>query len=611
MAAIEQTPPVTRRRLLTAGGAAAGTAALAVAGAGGAEAAGAVVRTVTQQVPLKWTYNARTRVTTVTSFKARKVAARFVGTAISLKNSKGVWVRVPYVWSTKRKALVFSRYLQLQLAPRPSTPPTPSEPDPPSTTPYLSSSQARHVLNRAGYGVSAAGLAEVAAAGGPSAWLDKQLAPASINDSVCEAYLSRLPDQSEPIWYVRDQLHRDLRSGWDQLMSVQHGQVIRAAFSKRQLLTVMEEFWANHFNVTVPHDNIDESRAHYQWTIRTKALGSFAALLKAVTFHPAMLTYLNNRDSDAEHPNENHGRELLELHTLGVDAPYGEEGVLNAARILTGLSVEEESGEFLYKPWRHWTGAVKVLGFTHSNTSKTGGAAVTDGLLAYLARHPATARRVAEKLAIRFVSDTPSDALITKLAGVYTANDTAIVPVLRALFASSEFRASIGRKTRRPFESVIATARLLGFEPEAAGSEVDGARALGYMSEDGGQTPFGAPYPTGWPDVAAAWSSTASTLGRWNVTRSLAAGWWPTEFPRPALRARVLPATLPATHGAGVDAIAQALFGGPLMPAHRAAVLAFVGKTADAPLAENSAMVSWRLDDVVSILLDSPYHHYR
>ena len=121
MAAIEQTPPVTRRRLLTAGGAAAGTAALAVAGAGGAEAAGAVVRTVTQQVPLKWTYNARTRVTTVTSFKARKVAARFVGTAISLKNSKGVWVRVPYVWSTKRKALVFSRYLQLQLAPRPAT----------------------------------------------------------------------------------------------------------------------------------------------------------------------------------------------------------------------------------------------------------------------------------------------------------------------------------------------------------------------------------------------------------------------------------------------------------------------------------------------------------
>ena len=73
----------------------------------------------------------------------------------------------------------------------------------------------------------------------------------------------------------------------------------------------------------------------------------------------------------------------------------------------------------------------------------------------------------------------------------------------------------------------------------------------------------------------------------------------------------MLPATLPATHGAGVDAIAQALFGGPLMPAHRAAVLAFLGKTAEAPLAENSAMVSWRLDDVVSILLDSPYHHYR
>jgi uncharacterized protein (DUF1800 family) len=610
-----------RRRLLAAGGAALAVGAAAVASAAPAEAAGAlapayVTKRVRQQVPLKWTYNARTKVTTVTKYRFATVTARFSGATVLMKNAKGAWVRVPYVWSARRKMLVYSRALQLALiaaakppAAKPTTLPPDPVPAPASSTVYLSSSQARHVLRRAGYGPSTTSLAEVAALGGGSRWLERQLAPATVSDSACEAVLRRLPNQADPIWLVRDEIRNDIRSGWEQQQSVSLDFIVRAAFSKRQLQTVMEEFWANHFNVTVPHGDTDESRAHYQWTIRTRAMGTFAELLRAVTFHPAMLTYLNNRDSDEVHPNENHGRELLELHTVGVDAGYGETGVLNAARILTGLSVDDESGEYQYKPWHHWTGPVKVFAYTHPNPTREGGAAVAQGLITYLAHHPATAKRIAHKLALRFVSDTPSDALVASLAKVYLANGTAMVPVLRALFASPEFRSSVGRKTARPLESLLATIRVLDLGPEAFG--VDAVKSVLWMSESVGHTPFGNPYPTGWADTADLWSSTASTLGRWNATRAIASNWTAQGFSRPDMRALVFHTTLPATYGAGLDAIAANLLGVTLQAGHKEALLTFLGKPASTPLTATSSLATWLLDDVVSLLLDSPYHHYR
>lgn len=591
-------------------------------------AAAARIRTVEKQIPLKYTYNPATGVTKVRTFRRKKVVVKFAKKWVLEKRGRK-WVRIPYVWSPKRKALIYSRALHLALLgkgrPTPSpdpvtdpvggddaTDPTPPPgPEPPvlSDNPYIPADLSRHVLRRLGYGVSPAGLADVARAGGPAPWIEQQLDPATIDDGACEAIVARLPDQAEPIWEVREAIRTGEREGWRQLTSVHTGHIMRAAWSRRQLLTVMEEFWANHFNVTVPSDNIDESRAHYQHVIRTHSLGRFDDLLLATSMHPSMLTYLNNRDSDAEHPNENQGRELLELHTVGIDAGYDETDVLDSARILTGLSVDNESGEYEYKPWRHWVGPVRVLDFAHLNPTRTGGEAVVRAYLRYLATHPATARRIALKLARRFVSDNPPDALVNDLASEYLARDTAIAPVLRLLFESAAFRASVGAKTSRPFESMVATMRTLDVGPEESG--IDAATSLVWMAESLGQAPFGAPYPTGWPDVAAAWSSTAVTLNRWNTTRNLVSGWWPSELTRPALRDRVLPANLPGTHGEAVDAIATALFGMPLAEEHRAAVLGFVGKTAGATLRSNSALVTWRLAEVVSLMLDSPYHHYR
>lgn len=640
---------VSRRDVLVAGGV---TAALASTVVLPGQASAAKTRTVTQRVAIKWRYNPSTRVTTVTRFRTRKVTARFTGQAVSLKSRAGTWTRVPYVWSRSKRALVYSRALHLRLlaaaapsaggtggsgasqptptqpsgstptpsspapsaTPSPSSSPTPS-PDPDIATPgwtsvssYVPAEAARHVLRRAGYGPTDGDLADVRRLG-VAEWIDRQLDPGSIDDSACEAVLARLPDQSEDIWHVRDLIDTDRRSGWEQQMSVLSGHAVRALWSKRQLLTVMEDLWGNHFNVTCPGDNISDSRAHYAWTIRRHAFGRFADLLVAVTRHPSMLTYLNNRESDDQHPNENHGRELLELHTVGLEAGYTEAEVLDSARILTGLSVEWESGEYKYKPWLHWTGAVQVLSFRHPNATETGGEAVALAYLDALAHHPNTAQRVALKLARRFVSDEPTTDLVSRLAAVYTANDTRIAPVLRALFASPEFAASIGAKTWRPFEHVIATARLLGLQPDSAG--VDGPEGLLWLAEDAGHNPFGAPFPTGYTDITAAWLSTSSVLNRWNATLNVAAGWWPTAFDRPTLRNHLVGATLPATHGDLVDVVSRSLFGVTLAPTHRSAALAFLGKNAGDALRADSGAITWRLPYLVAMLLDTPYQAMR
>lgn len=633
------TDVLARRGML--GAAAAATAGLLAAGAtppAAAVASRPQVRRVTQLVAVRYRYDAATEVTTVLRARRRTVTARFVGRKVFLRGRDG-WRRIPYVWSRRKDALVYDRRLHLaliaQAAPGGSGPPAEPVPDPApsgspgqppapadggavppgpgapsvaSVSPYVGSDWARHLLNRAGYGPSAPELAAVRAAGYVG-WLDRQLQPASVDDSACEAVLARLPDQSRAIWRVRSDIDRDVISGWQQMMSVATDHLVRAAWSRRQLLAQMTEFWANHLNVTVPGDNIAESRAHYQHTIRSHALGRVSDLLWEASRHPAMLTYLNNRLSDADHPNENQGRELLELHSVGVGAGYTQDDVVTSARILTGLSVDWESGQYEFKPWRHWVGPVSALGFTHANATAEGGEAVAEAWVRHLAARPETAQRIAEKLVTRFVSDEPVPTLAARLRDVYLANDTAIGPVLRTLFLSAEFGASAGAKTRRPVEMLAATLRVLGIGPDLAGT--DGIEGLMWVAEDMGQPVFGFPAPTGYPDVAAAWSSTAVTLGRFNQVLSLSAAWWPDGLDYGDLAARMFGGTLPATHGAYVDTLGQRLFEQPVAAAHKDALLAYLGRSAADPVRSTSSSVGWRLPYNVAVLLDSPYHLYR
>lgn len=475
---------------------------------------------------------------------------------------------------------------------------------------YITPSARHHLLRRAAYGPSAKSLADVSRLG-LAGWVEWQLAPHSIPDPQVGALLSRLPvpNDGTAIKTVKARLDAGTIDGWQQFMSVPKSLVIRSVWSTRQLHTVMEELWSDLFNVTVPHDGTNESRANYQYTIRTKALGRFEDLLWGITRHPAMLTYLNNRDSTKYAPNENQGRELLELHSIGVDAGYDENDIKNAARVLTGMTVNDDTGEFSYQSWMHWVGPVSVFGFNHANSTAGGGETVAKALVSYLAKHPKTAQRVCYRIAQRFVSDDPSPALVAALAKTYTANNTAIAPVVRQVLASAEFASARGLKVRRPLEHVAATLRVMGVGPEPSGT--DAVNSLVWQCRGMGQQPMAWSQPDGFPERAETWLSTATTLNRWSTSRYLVEGWGTGDLVRPDLATYLFGSTSPKTYGEMVDKASTKLFGRILPTPHRDAVITFLGAKPLSPLNPDSSVLTWRLRSWVSLLLDTPYHLYR
>jgi uncharacterized protein (DUF1800 family) len=315
-----------------------------------------------------------------------------------------------------------------------------------------------------------------------------------------------------------------------------------------------------------------------------------------------MLIYLNNDSSTRDHPNENLGRELLELHTVGVDAGYTEADVLDCARILTGLSRDRDTDVLVYRPGDHWTGSVRVLGFSSSNASSDGRPVVT-ALLDHLARHPDTARRIATLLARTFVSDSPPAALVTRLATTYRAHDTAIGPVLTELFASKEFAAAADQKVRRPAEQVFAAFRTLGLGPGTTGT--DPIEWLYWELDVMNDKPYSWPTPDGYPIVADEWRSAGATLARINAVTSVAQGWWPTTLAYPPLK-NLVPKPTPTTHGALVAGIYARLHYRTMSSADLRAVCSWLGVTWSTPLTARSEALGWRLPGLVALLLNAP-----
>lgn len=471
---------------------------------------------------------------------------------------------------------------------------------PPATA---SVSAAFHLLRRATFGPTPADLAEVTRLGA-AGWLDRQLNPAAIPDAACEAMLTRLPLAQADIAAVRAAVEAKRAGKNDAQNQLGMAAIVRAAWSQRQLFEVMVDFWNNHLHITAPFGKAYDSRADYDRTvIRRHALGRFADMLKASARHPAMLSYLDNRHSTKNKPNENYARELLELHTVGT--VHTEADVQASARLLTGLTVDSR-GRYRYDAAAHATGAVRVLDFAHDNATAAGGEAAALAYVDYLATHPATAARIAHKLCVRFVADEPPAALVDRLARVYLDSGTAVAPVLRALFGSAEFAASTGQKLRNPYEDLIATVRLLGLGPDR-GTGTTGLRNLYYMADNVGRAPFAWGPPNGFPDTAGAWASPSGLLGRWNNHMNLAAGWWPSQLTRPAsLTAHLLPG-VPATYGGLVDALTERLVGVRFAAPHRAALAAFFGKQPDSTLKSTDPAATSALPYLVALVLDSPY----
>lgn len=464
-----------------------------------------------------------------------------------------------------------------------------------------------HLLRRTTFGPYPDLVDEVRGAG-IDGWLAAQLDPATIPDPIGDLAWSVFPLASADPPTIRASIER---TTWGAMHDLSQATFARQLWSQRQLYEVMVDFWANHLNAPTPGPGSwDVGASYHAEVLRPHALGTFSDMLVAAGRHPAILRYLTAAQSTKDAVNENLGREVLELHTVGVASGYTEQDVRNSAYILTGRTVVgedggDEEGTFRYDPDKHWVGPVAVLDFRHENGSAEGGLEVGDAYLRYLATHPATAETIARKLAVRFVADIAPQPLVDRLAAVYLDHETAIVPVLETLFRSSEFWAAVGQKVRRPAENISASVRALGTVP--TGDVVHSVRALSNAAHRAGHRPLSWQGPNGYPDVHAAWRSAGTILEVWNVHRMLV-GDWQDGLTRPEPAALV--AGMPAgAVGDLVDSLCRRLCFQVFQPAHRQALVDFLGGDAAAPagplLGDN------RATDAVTLVLDSPYFSLR
>ncbi len=353
-----------------------------------------------------------------------------------------------------------------------------------------------HLLSRATFGARPGDL-DALRSMGQRAWLDAQLAPSSIDDLACDLRAGAID-----VPHLDAGLVFELPPEQIEVELSRHA-VLRAVYSKRQLLEVMTELWGDHFHVAIGKDACRHLRAPYdREVIRAHALGRFRDILAAVTTSSAMLVYLDGAGNEAsDNPNENHARELLELHTLGADAGYTQTDVREVARCLTGFVLEREGrrpGAVGFVPEKHDGGAKVVLGHA---IEAGGGRSDVDRVLDILSAHPSTARRIATKIARTFVSDDPPEDVITRLASTFAATGGDIAAVVRTVLTSDAFRESAGQKIKRPFRLVVSALRALGADTHAKGAVLEALARMGHAL-------YAWPSPDGYPDRGDAWLGT-------------------------------------------------------------------------------------------------------
>jgi uncharacterized protein (DUF1800 family) len=341
--------------------------------------------------------------------------------------------------------------------------------------------------------------------------------------------------------------------------------LLRATLSERQLNEVLVDFWFNHFNVFAGKGQVREYLPEYERdVIRPRVLGTFRELLGAVAHSPAMLFYLDNWQSAAPNStpamppqlqermndprltprqrqqlqarlqqmqmqpqrprqgrglNENYGRELMELHTLGVDGGYTQKDVVDVARALTGWTIDrpQQSGPFIFRPEMHDKGEKTILGqrFPAGHGQDEG-----ERVLDMLAAHPSTARHIARKLAQRFVADDPPPALVERAAEVFLSTKGDLREVVRTIVTSPEFFAPAAHraKVKTPLEFVVSAAR-------ATGASIMNAQPIAQaLRMQLGMPLYGCQPPTGYSDTADAWVNTGALLSRMNFAVQLVSG---------------------------------------------------------------------------------------
>lgn len=377
----------------------------------------------------------------------------------------------------------------------------------PLVSPTLDNAEAIRLAARITYGVDRA-TAETVRRLGYEGFVEWQLDHERIDDSELEGALrAQLPTLSMDAAELAEFLRNAEQPGQAQRELVA-ATLLRQAFSPRQLYERMIEFWSDHFNVTV--GNLITSflkPLEDRQVIRPLAMGRFEDLLQADAKSPAMLYYLDNFSNTVDGPNENYSRELMELHTLGVDGGYTEDDVKEAARVFTGWTIRPP-GRFVFSPRDHDYGEKDVLGehFPIGVGRREG-----ERLLSLLAAHPSTAFHIATKLARRFVSDQPEPDVVAAVADAFTASGGDVREMLRALLLHRSVRAAPAQKLKRPNEFVAGVLRGLEVGPQ------EGViRAAFGALDSAGQVPFQWPAPNGYPDVRPYWQSSIGFLMRFN-----------------------------------------------------------------------------------------------
>jgi uncharacterized protein (DUF1800 family) len=441
-----------------------------------------------------------------------------------------------------------------------ATPPPAIPPSPPqfhavqeSTAPLDTSPSDMAVLNRVSWGAQTAD-AQTLAALGLQKYLNAQLNP-SADDGLppdAAAQIAAMEISQKPLMAINQEVRElqqtarklkgtpdyDLaqktyqRKLNDLARQAQTRSLLRDLYSKNQLKEQLTWFWMNHFNVSQGKDEIRAFVGDYEESaIRPHVLGKFRDLLAATVVHPAMLQYLDNFQNAAGHVNENYAREIMELHTLGVGSGYSQEDVQQLARILTGMGINRTGQPakvaprylyyyrgkdmFEFNPNRHDFGEKKFLGATITAM----GIEEVDKAISILAAEPPTAHYVSTELAQYFCCDTPPESLIQAMMATWLASDGNIKAVLTTLFASPEFKASLGQKFKDPIHYAVSALRA------AYGQQVilNSQPLTGWLNRMG-EPLYGHETPDGYPMTQAAWSGPGEMETRFEIARQIGLG---------------------------------------------------------------------------------------
>ncbi|MBP6178689.1 MAG: DUF1800 domain-containing protein [Anaerolineales bacterium] len=422
-------------------------------------------------------------------------------------------------------------------------------------------------LSRMSFGIRPGDMDAFLALGGTDderlqAYVNQQLNPDSIDDSDFETRYNAAG--FETLHKTHEQLYADHIASnpydsnddtyWEWYSKPAYelvdATILRAVFSKKQLVEVLADFWHNHFNIFFwQDDGVPLLVSYNRDVLRANLLGNFRQMLEAVAKHPSMLYYLNQNNSSDAGPNENFARELFELHTLGAEnylgvrdpnsvekgsdgiaIGYVDNDVYEAARCLTGWRIDDDLGEWedgiektgnfiYYKPWHDRFNKLVLGRYIEADQPD-----MKDGMdvLDLLANHPGTARHIARKLCRRFIADVPPDSVVQAAAATFMEFRSApdqLKRVMETILLSNEFKQSWGNKIKRPQEAAYSMMRALNSDFTRVPSGI--SWLIGMM----GQPIFERRSPDGYPDVKEAWANSMSILYRWNMAVGIADNW--------------------------------------------------------------------------------------